>query len=302
MYTDFSVSATAIQIAPVYAVLLSAIIALLGVAIGTVASHWFGGREMRRNRAEVEYVRSVRDNAQNVRQQAINERERAVRELQCKVHEHGLVEAESLSLKRQLDHSQASLRTTESQLEEMKAIVRASKRNSEEAQSELSTMEEQWNGKNQNIARLQAQIKDLQGGLDESRKQLNERYLTITALNAQLQEYRSRANESNGVVSNLQTVFAELSRRLQHQTIKMAETDVRTTDAQFHAAQYADVPLLTPNVSMPATQNPETGMQTFAARRAPDRAQHAEAAATAHDDVSQLETQLVSMLSELKPA
>ncbi len=245
----------------------------------------------------------------------MNERERAVRELQGKVQEFGLIESETQSLRRQLDHAQGNLRVAESQVEEMKAAVRASKRQSEEAVTELTSMEEQWNTKNQSIGRLQTQVKDLQTALDESRKTLNERYLTITALNAQLQEYRARASESNGVVSNLQAAFSELSRRLQSQSMKMAETDVRTNDIQFQATIAAEVPLLNaragsplsnapipPSIAAPALTAVAAQAQAFAQSAVPAGNVSRSYEAPESEDMSQLEDRLVSMLAELKPA
>jgi chromosome segregation ATPase len=297
MFTETTLTdASMIQIGSGFAVMLSALIALAGGAFGTLASWWYSGREIRRAKVEITTFRTARDSAQSVRMQALNDRERAVGELQSKVHEYGLMEAEAQGLRRQLDHAQGQLRTTESQLEDMKAMVRASKRQSEEAQSELTTMEEQWNNKSQNIVRLGAQVRDLQTALDEARKQLNERYLTITAMNAQLQEYRTRATESHSVVSNLQSAFSELSRRLQLQTAKLVETDLRTNDLQFRSTVDAEVPLLTPREPVaPAPDMQTTTAQIFSAQAAP-------AAASAPGDISKLESKLVSMLSELRPA
>jgi predicted nucleic acid-binding Zn-ribbon protein len=308
MFTESTITGqSTIQIASAFAVLLSALIALAGGALGTLASWWINGREMRRAKDEIMQIRSVRDSAQVVRQQALNERERALRELHSKVHEYGLIEADAQSMRRQLDHAQSQLRTTESQLEEMKAMVRATKRQSEEAQSELTSIEEQWNSKNQNIVRLNTQVRDLQNALDESRKQLNERYLTITALNAQLQEYRSRATESTNVVSNLQSAFSELSRRLQQQAVKMTETDLRTNDVQFAATVAAEVPLLTPRqvgvpVTPPSSPAPAPTVRRAEPAFAPASAVTPVMSAAGATDINGLENKLVSMLSELKAA
>ena len=114
MFTETTPSSLAtIQIASTFAVILSVLIALAGGLVGTFAGWWLNGREMRKAKDEISQIRSVRDSAQTVRQQAINERERAVRELQSKVHEYGLVDAEVQSLRRQLDHTQATRRVTE---------------------------------------------------------------------------------------------------------------------------------------------------------------------------------------------
>lgn len=293
-------TSSTIQIASYFAAILSVVIALAGGALGALASWWMNGREMRQAKTEIDQIRVVRDSAQNVRQQAMNERERALRELHGKVQEFGMLETEATSLRRQLDHAKASLNTNESQLEELKSMVRATKRQTEEAQTEMTSMEEQWTTKNQSIIRLQTQVRDLSTALDEARKQLNERYLTITAMHAQLQEYRSRATESNSVVSSLQSAFAELSRRLQQQTVKMADTDLRQTDLEFQSTINAEVPLIKPRAEHSAPEQHvrgEQGIPSFmSASSLRSNTQESDA------DISKLENKLVAMLSEFKTA
>ena len=293
-------TSSTIQIASYFAAILSLMIALGSGALGALASWWLNGREMRRAKSELDQIRVVRDSAQNVRQQAINERERAIRELHGKVQEFGMIETEAASLRRQLDQAKASLNTNESQLEELKSMVRATKRQSEEAQTELTSMEEQWTTKNQSIIRLQTQVRDLSGALDEARKQLNERYLTITAMHAQLQEYRSRATESTSVVSSLQSAFSELSRRLQQQTVKMADTDIRQNDLEFQSTISAEVPLIKSRTDMPTAETAvrsDAGIPSFmSASSLRSNSQESDAS------ISKLENKLVAMLSEFKTA
>ena len=316
MFTEnaSSTQQTVIQIAPALAILLTLLVGVTCAALGAFISWWINGREMRHTKNELSEVRTIRESALNMRRLALEERDRTSQE-------YVRLQAEAQSLRRQLDQAQAVARAAETQLEELKATVRATRRQAEESQNELITMEEQWNFKNQSIARLQAQNQSLQNSLDEARKQLNERYLTITALNAQLQEYRTRANESNSVVASLQSAFAELSRRLQQQSLRMTGAELRTNDVQFQATTSAEIPLRTQRTPVTATESPlrsqsvvttphsttnsdvELITPTPAASTASTKSTpHSDFSAPSQpsEDISELENRLLAMLEELK--
>jgi hypothetical protein len=304
MFTEnaSSTQQTVIQIAPALAVILTLLVGVTCAALGAFVSWWINGREMRHTKHELSEVRTVRESALSMRRQALEERDRTAQE-------HVRLQTEAQLLRRQLDQAQAVARAAETQLEELKATVRASRRQAEESQNELITMEEQWNSKSQTITRLQAQNRSLQNSLDEARKQLNERYLTITALNAQLQEYRARANESNSVVASLQSAFSELSRRLQQQSLRMTGTELRTNDVQFQATTSAEVPLRTQRTPVTATESPLRSQSVVSTPHTTTNSNVELITPTPTDfsapplrseDISELESQLLAMLEELK--
>jgi predicted nucleic acid-binding Zn-ribbon protein len=276
----------AIQISLIFAVLITFAVALTGMLIGIWCGWFLTGRDLRRARAENDKLREGRDVAQSARTKALNERERAMRDLQGKLHEYSLLEAEHLSVKRQLDQAQAMLRSNEQRNGEQAVLLDAVRTQVDELRGYLISREEALNDRQELVIKLTAQLGEMSNRYAETHHAATERHMSLAATTAELTDTKAKLDQAYETIADMQASLSALASSVQQRRTRLVDANGNASGAVVEVANGT--------IGTVETYGNTPAAQTARSEPAPDL-EHIERMAW-------LEQQTLALLSELRNA
>lgn len=280
----------AIQISLIFGVLIAFAVALTGVLIGIWCGWFLTGRDLRKARAENDKLREGRDAAQSARTKALNERERAMRDLQGKLHEYSLLEAEHLSVKRQLDQAQIILKSSQQRNTDMAVMLDSVRVQAEELRGHVLNREEALNDRQILVTKLTAQLGEMSNRFADVQHQATDRHMALATVTGELTETKAKLDQAYETIADMQTSLSALATNVQQRHTRLVDTNGTTHGSVVEVAN-GTIGTVETYANTPSDNNAPQNAGTVPLHQA---------ASADADRLTRLEQQTLALLAELR--